>query len=51
MANDFTALRKSRQSRLDALQQEVQKLQGNNNQGGSDDDRFWKPEVDKAGNG
>lgn len=50
MANDFTTLRKSRQTRLDALQQEVQKLQGNN-QGGSDDDRFWKPEVDKAGNG
>lgn len=51
MANDFNTLRKSRQSRLDSLQQEVQKIQANQPTNSGDDDRFWKPEVDKAGNG
>jgi hypothetical protein len=50
--SDFQALKKSRQSQLEKLSSEVTKLQsGTQQQGSSDDDRFWKPEVDKAGNG
>jgi len=50
MSIDFAALKKSRQSQLEKLATEVTKLQSPQ-QGQSDDDRFWKPEVDKAGNG
>jgi hypothetical protein len=46
---DFSQLKKSRQSNFDKLTQEVSKL--NTPQGSSDDNRFWYPEVDKAGNG
>jgi len=43
-------MKKSRQSTLDNLTKELTKLQTPN--GGADDDaRFWKPTVDKAGNG
>jgi len=46
---DFASLKKNRQSVFSNLSNEFNKL--NTNQQSSDDDRFWKPEVDKAGNG
>ena len=50
MALDFAALKKSRSTSLDNLVKEVEKVtQRNENKSG--DDRFWKPEVDKSGNG
>lgn len=49
---DFSSLKKNSKSQFDKLVSEVQKLnapaQGGNNQ---DEDKYWKPEVDKAGNG
>ena len=45
----FSALKKSRSSSFDKLNAQLQKL--NNTGGNKGDDRFWKPEVDKAGNG
>lgn len=50
MALDFAALKKSRQSEFEKLTQEVNKL-ATPQQSGKDDDRFWYPAVDKAGNG
>jgi hypothetical protein len=50
MASSFASLKKSRSSSLNKLLSESTKLStGNQNKSG--DDRFWKPEVDKAGNG
>lgn len=49
MAIDFSALKKNRQTGFDKLTQEMSKL--NTNQTQSEDNRFWKPEVDKSGNG
>jgi hypothetical protein len=50
MALDFASLKKSRSTSLDNLVKEVEKVtQRNENKSG--DDRFWKPEVDKSGNG
>ena len=44
----FAAMKKNRSKNLDKLTQELTKL----NQGPArDDDGFWKPEVDKSGNG
>ena len=51
MATSFADLKQSRQSNLDKLTQELNKLANPQQQGGSSDDRFWKPEVDKSGNG
>lgn len=51
MALDFNALKKSRQSEFEKLTQEVSKLATPSNQTSNDDDRFWYPSVDKAGNG
>ena len=49
---DFNSLKKNSKSHFDKLITEVQKLntpaQGGKSQ---DDDKYWKPEVDKAGNG
>jgi len=49
---DFSSLKKNSKSQFDKLVSEVQKLnapaQGGNSQ---DEDKYWKPEVDKAGNG
>lgn len=45
---DFSALKKSRQSNFDKLTTELTKLNTPQN---SEDNRFWRPEVDKAGNG
>jgi hypothetical protein len=49
MPLDFSALKKTRKNSLDQLSREVEKLNQNTKSG--DDNRFWKPEVDKAGNG
>lgn len=49
MPTDFTALKKNRQSVFANLSNEFNKLNSTTNS--QEDDRFWKPEVDKAGNG
>jgi len=52
MATNFEALKQNRKSSFDKLTSELSKLNSNsNNQDNSSDDRFWKPDVDKAGNG
>ena len=45
----FATLKKSRTDNFDKLMKESQKLKSENYN--NDDDRFWKPTVDKAGNG
>lgn len=50
MTTDFSQLKKSRQNQFDKLTSELTKLNVPQ-QGGSDDNRFWKADVDKAGNG
>lgn len=50
MAIDFSQLKKSRQNQFDKLTSELTKL-NTPATGSSDDDRFWRPDVDKAGNG
>jgi hypothetical protein len=47
----FASLKKSRGSSLNRLVAESQKLQSGGQQSSGADDRFWKPEVDKSGNG
>jgi hypothetical protein len=48
----FASLKKSRGDSLSRLVAESQKLStGQQQQSGGADDRFWKPEVDKSGNG
>lgn len=49
MNESFSALKRSRTSSLDQLTKEINKLA--NKESSSSDDRFWTPEVDKAGNG
>lgn len=49
MPTNFDALKKNRQTQFDRLTSELTKL--STNQGPQEDNRFWKPEVDKAGNG
>lgn len=48
--SSFAALKKNSKSQFDKLINDVQKL-STPQQGSQDDTRFWKPEVDKAGNG
>ena len=50
MAIDFAALKKNRGSFVD-LMKEVEKIAQPQTQEIKKDDRFWQPEVDKAGNG
>jgi hypothetical protein len=50
MALDFNALKKSRGT-FDSLMKEVEKIATPQTQDNTKDDRFWQPEVDKAGNG
>lgn len=51
MALDFSALKKGR-GNFDNLMKEVEKIaQPQGQDSSSKDDRFWQPEVDKAGNG
>src|SRR5210317_59975 len=47
----FASLKKSRNKSLDKLLQESQKLQSSGSNNNNSDDRLWKPEVDKSGNG
>ena len=49
MTTSFAELKRARKSTYEKILEETNKLQ--NTGGRSDDDRFWKPEVDKAGNG
>lgn len=49
---NFSEIRKTRGSGLSTLMKQVEKLSsGNDNSNDKDDERFWYPEVDKAGNG
>ena len=49
MTTSFAALKKSRSSSFDKLNQQLQKLDNNSSSNNNDD--YWKLEVDKAGNG
>ena len=51
MALDFSSLKKNRQTVFDNLTSEMNKLNQPLQTNQSDDTRFWKPTVDKAGNG
>ena len=49
---DFSKLkRQSGDSNLDKLKKKVQELSQSSEGGDKSDNHFWKPEVDKAGNG
>ncbi len=50
MAIDFSQLKKNRNT-FDNLMKEVEKIAQPTQQEAQKDDRFWQPEVDKAGNG
>ena len=50
MATSFASLKKSRSSSLSKLVTETTKINAPA-EGSSEDNRFWKPSVDKAGNG
>jgi hypothetical protein len=50
MNESFSALKRQRNSSLERLTKEINKL-ANKEQGSKEDDRYWQPEVDKAGNG
>ena len=51
MASSFASLKKSRQSSLEKLQTEIDKINNPQNNFSREDDRFWKAELDKSGNG
>ena len=51
MTNSFSALKKNRSSQLEKLSAAAEKLNNNGAQSSGSDDRYWKPTVDKAGNG
>lgn len=46
----FAALKKNSNSSFEKLTRELEKV-ASTQQGSSSDDRFWKPEMDKSGNG
>jgi hypothetical protein len=50
MSSSFAALKKSRSSSFDNLNKQLQKTIGGG-QSNNNDDKYWKPDVDKAGNG
>jgi hypothetical protein len=50
MTSSFSELKRSRKTSLKSLIEETGKMTGSPEQSG-DQDRFWKPTVDKAGNG
>jgi len=50
MSDSFQALKRNRTEGFDKLTQSLNKL-NTKSSGPGPDDRFWKPEVDKAGNG
>lgn len=47
----FADLKRASSSSFDKLNRELSKLNTSSNQSSGDDNRMWKPEVDKAGNG
>ena len=52
MATSFDALRETRKSSFDKLNAELTKLnQSTNNNTQDNEENYWKPDVDKAGNG
>lgn len=51
MSIDFSALKKSSSSSLSKLNDELTKMTAPQSAKPSEDDRFWRPEVDKSGNG
>ena len=51
MANSFASLKKSRSNDLQKLQTEVEKINNPKNNFSREDERFWKAELDKSGNG
>lgn len=51
MAETFASLRKSSKSQLEKLASDLQKMSGPQANTSQEDGRFWKPEVDKTGNG
>ena len=50
MSANFDALKNNRKSSFDKLTGELNKL-ANTNPNAAADDHYWKPDVDKAGNG
>src|SRR5210317_377989 len=48
---DFATLKSNRKSSFDKLTAAAEKVAGNQSQSTGPDERFWKPTVDKAGNG
>jgi hypothetical protein len=51
MTDTFAALKRNRTEGFANLTTEINKLNSNQKQQNGPDERFWKPEVDKAGNG
>lgn len=51
MATNFSDLKRSRSKDLEKLTAQVSKLGGEGEKKSYEDTRFWKPQVDKAGNG
>ena len=51
MTINFEALKNNRKSNFDKLTSELNKLNSTVPQDNTNDDRYWKPDVDKAGNG
>ena len=49
MSTSFADLKRSSKTVYEKILDETNKIQNTGNNSG--DDRFWKPEVDKAGNG
>jgi hypothetical protein len=51
MANSFDSLKEMRKSSFDKLNAELAKLNQSTNNNSDNEENFWKPDVDKAGNG
>ena len=51
MTDSFGALKRNRTEGFEKLTQSLNKLNQKTQGGNGPDERFWKPEVDKAGNG
>ena len=51
MTSDFSSLKKSSTSSLDKINGELTKLSNPQSSKPQEDERMWRPEVDKAGNG
>jgi len=49
--NTFASLKQARKSQFDKLTSELNKLSSKSDDNSSKDDGYWKPVVDKAGNG